>query len=126
MEANYNHGTKSGRNCWDLEEKLIFLVTQTGNSDQNLAGQIQHYGYHVQIGQDFNKLDEMISNPCFACIIVDLTQGDLDNLDWNTYKNVSREQPGPIPLIFVSDIDSQALRLQALQAGGVGFPFPGP
>ena len=121
MEAKNNHDLRSDRNSWDPDEKLIYLVSQTGNSDQNFTNQIQHYGYQVQIDQGFNKLDEMISNPSFAGIIVDLTEADLNNLDWGAYQKATRTQPERIPLIFISDIDNQTLRLQALQAGGIGF-----
>jgi diguanylate cyclase (GGDEF)-like protein len=121
MEAKNNLDSKMFLTHRGIDEKLVYLITQTGNSDLNLANQIKHYGYQVQIAVGFNKLEELTHNPILVCIIIDLTKTDLEDIDWNTFYNVSHGQHGSLPIIFISDTDNQTLRLRALQAGGIAF-----
>ena len=102
------------------DEKFVYLVSQAEETDLSLANQIRHYGYQVRVVGGMKNLEEVIPNPKLVSIIIDVSKAGSE-VDWSIFPKVPHWQQASIPIIFISDIDNQPLRLKALHAGGIAF-----
>ncbi|MDR3578045.1 MAG: diguanylate cyclase [Anaerolineaceae bacterium] len=101
-------------------EKLIYYVTADIQSGEDFSRQIKHYGYSVQLVNDFRMLDNAVANHRSMAILVDISSNSRIS-ERETFDQIKRWQQTSIPTIFISDLDQQTARLETIRAGGIAF-----
>jgi diguanylate cyclase (GGDEF)-like protein len=100
-------------------------VTSDVRSGQNLAQQIGHFGYQVQMVKDINHLENAVAKHISIAILVDISSSDEPSSNVEIFDRIQQWRLASIPFMFISDRDNQIVRLQAIRADGVAF-FPKP
>jgi diguanylate cyclase (GGDEF)-like protein len=108
-----------------IAKRYIHFLTKDEELSETLDHQISHFGYSIQTLRDLSSLEKLFLEQSPLAILVDMDtiteEAGMfkisDLLKQNNLKN--------IPIIFFSDSNTQAVRLQAVRAGGIAF-FPKP
>lgn len=111
----------SERNGEQTVEKLVYLVTTDTQTGENMAQQISHFGYRVQMVQDFTSLENAVAEHLSVAILVDLSLSEEGLSDNEIAKRTQQFKETASPVMYISDLDDQATRLRAIRAGGVAF-----
>lgn len=101
------------------EEKPVFLVEDNTDVAENLAVQIDYYGYQTRLFgnlSDFLKTLEKIEP---LVIIMDIRLPDGDGAD--IMMEVQKKRDKPLPVIFISAMNDLETRLRAVRAGGTAY-----
>jgi len=115
----------SSHETLQTNEKLVYLVTNDSESGEALAQQINHFGYRVQIVNDFKSLENAVAEHISIAILVDITAPKLGDDGIDIFNQMQQWQKTSIPFMFISDKNQQDVRLQAVRVDGVAF-FPKP
>jgi len=102
-------------------EKLVYLVTTDHQFSAFITQQLLHFGYFVQEVRDYKSLENVVANHQSVAIVVDVSYDKAPSFSEHRKLDFSRFQDSKSPLIFISDIDDQEIRLKSIQVGGVAF-----
>lgn len=102
-------------------ERLVYLVTTDQSFGVFLAQQLGHFGYQLQIVKDGKSLDLALAEHHSAAILVDISTTQLVPWDIKIFNELDRAKHSEIPLMFISDVDDQWIRVKAIRAGGSAF-----
>jgi diguanylate cyclase (GGDEF)-like protein len=108
-----------------MSEKLVYLVTKDPDEAKTLAQQISHFGYQVQIVQDFTALKNAVAKHMALSILLDISSPKNGVAENDVFDQIPQWQEKKIPFMFISDVDKQEIRLKAIKVGGIAF-FPKP
>lgn len=96
---------------------LIVVVEQEGPFASELAHQLGHFGFELQM---FKKIDEMVAGSVVrrpAAVIMDLSSPDGELLGEEVASKVRDEIGEGVPMVFVSNRSDIEARLDAVRAG---------
>ena len=96
---------------------LIVVVEQEGPFASELAHQLGHFGFELQM---FKKIDEMVAGSVVrrpAAVIMDLSSPDGELLGEEVASKVRNEIGERVPMVFVSNRSDIEARLDAVRAG---------
>jgi len=99
-------------------DKLVYLVTEDRQLSIFLSQQIIHFGYKIQQIRDFQSLAIATGKHHSVAIIVDIPY---PNIGRDIFEEIRSFQKTSSPLIFVSNIDDQEVRLKSIRVGGIAF-----
>lgn len=102
-------------------DKLVYLVTKDHQFTAYLSQQLFHFGYFVQEVRDYKSLENAIANHQATAIMVDVSLDEGPSGNQNSLVDFNDLQQSKSPLIFFSDSENQAVRLQSIRAGGQAF-----
>jgi diguanylate cyclase (GGDEF)-like protein len=105
----------------DLVDKLVYLVTSAPLWGANLAQQINHFGYQVQIVDGFGKLENAVAQHKAIAVLVDIIATKDESAASEIFQKLENLPEKSIPIMFLSDYDDQIYRLNAIRSGGVAF-----
>lgn len=110
----------SGTPTSDKDKNLIYMLTANPRAGEALARQISHFGYHIQISENYSQLKNLIIEHKILAVIIDASMlGEITNL--SAADQIKEWVGGAVPLIFISDRDDQRIRIKAVRTGGVAF-----
>jgi DNA-binding response OmpR family regulator len=98
----------------------LFLLTENLEEGNNLARQISHFGYQIQITDDLSQLENLIIDHKILAIIIDASTINLIQEN-SIFEQISAWTDRSIPLIFISNRDDQVMRINTVRAGGIAF-----
>ncbi len=101
--------------------KVIYLVQEQPDSDQDLGVQLGYFGYQVQFFQDLNGLQAAIEQLTPTAIIVDLASSRAEMAYIEAVRHIQQELPQPVPVLFITTSNDLTVRLASVRAGGVGY-----
>ncbi len=103
------------------EDQLLFLVEDDPSQAGEIADQLGHFGYSVQVFLEPHVAEEALRGARPVAILVDvvLSGGDVQGPAWISRMRASGEATPPI--LFCSARDDFEARLEAIRAGGDGY-----
>jgi diguanylate cyclase (GGDEF)-like protein len=102
-------------------DKLVYLVTNNSTFAQYVSQQTFHFGYKIQHVPDLKSLPALLSDQNSVAVLVDIPTDPGPNPENDVLIQITRYNPSNHHLIFLSEIDDQVVRLNALRAGGIAF-----
>jgi len=101
--------------------KLVYLVEDDLSLLQNLAVQIECFGYRVRSFAGLAEVRRIVAEEPPSAIIMDLVfpEGNIAGVD--TIVEIQRDAEQHIPVIFISQRDDFTARLMAVRAGGDAY-----
>lgn len=103
------------------DDQLIFLVESNQLFAEDLALQIEHFGYKVQLVIHPDTLLATFEQQTPAAIVMDVLQLSPARIDTARAQQRQHELLLHIPTLFISADDTIQARLQAVRAGGKAF-----
>jgi len=101
--------------------KTVFIVEDDVSLLQNLALQIECFGYMVRTFQGLAEARGELSRTVPAAIIMDLMFPEGGVAGAETVADIQRDAAGHIPVIFISQRTDFTARLEAVRAGGDAY-----
>lgn len=108
-----------------VTKRLVYLVTSDQEFGESMYQQISHFGYVIQIVNNPKNLAKVVAEHASVAILIDLSSQDISVAEEVIATGFNQTGNTKIPIIFISDQNTQESRLQALRAGGMAF-FPKP
>jgi diguanylate cyclase (GGDEF)-like protein len=102
-------------------DRLVYLVSMDGASGSNLALQLSHFGFYLQIVGDFRSLENAVAEHNAVAVLVDLASFDLGSPLFDHVGALATLKTISLPLMFISEQDDQDMRLMAIRCRGVAF-----
>jgi len=99
----------------------IFLFIFNKAEAEELAGQLNYYGYQTKIFTDHTVLNKSLRMTTPKAMVVVLENGHVDFKDLHNLTRLATRQANPVPLLVVSKDDNIEVRLRAVQAGASAF-----
>lgn len=102
-------------------EKTIYIISNDFVAGEDLAEQVGHFGYQAAFLMDLEELENYQPGRRPSAILIDLhlaPDGAQADVFFNRLEPCTRLS---IPLVFISDLATQEVRLKAVRAGGVAF-----
>lgn len=101
--------------------KLVYLVTQDDQFAASISQQIIHFGYYLQQIRDIKSLVNAIADHHAVATLVDIPSLKRDSVRNDVMDEIGEIQKSSSPLIFISDLDDQAVRLKSIRVGGKAY-----
>jgi diguanylate cyclase (GGDEF)-like protein len=98
----------------------LFLLTENLEEGNNLARQISHFGYQIQITDDLSQLENLIIEHKILAILIDASTINIIR-EKSIFEQIKAWTDKSIPLIFISNRDDQVMRINTVRAGGIAF-----
>ncbi|MDH3405706.1 MAG: diguanylate cyclase [Gammaproteobacteria bacterium] len=95
--------------------RMVYLVEDDENQAEDMALQLQHFGYEVRIFTTLKTLREALKATAPDAIIMDILMPDGDGL--SALAEISRDIAPNVPTLVVSILRDFELRLRAVRAG---------
>jgi diguanylate cyclase (GGDEF)-like protein len=108
-----------------IAKRYLHLVTQDSGLANTLEHQINHFGYSIRIVNGIHELENAITEHGSIAFLVDMDTIEPSLGEIKLADAIKSLRSFEIPLIFLSDLNNQAVRLKAVRAGGKAF-FPKP
>lgn len=108
---------KAGADPSRPPERLVFLLVEDPEMGAELATQLRHYGYEVQILEQVGALAEEVDKSLPDALIVNGTAG----AEAVREVRLSRDSGAPPYVVFLSRQSDLAARLEAVRAGGDAY-----
>lgn len=105
----------------DRDRKLIFLVDDDVDLLQNLAVQVECFGYHVRCFSSLAEVLTEVSRELPAAIIMDLMFPEGGVAGAEIIADIQRTADQHIPVVFISQRHDFTARLEAVRAGGDAY-----
>lgn len=105
----------------DRDRKLIFLVDDDVDLLQNLAVQVECFGYHVRCFSSLAEVLTEVSREIPAAIIMDLMFPEGGVAGAEIIADIQRTADQHIPVVFISQRHDFTARLEAVRAGGDAY-----
>ena len=100
-------------------ERFVYLVTHDQKLAATLSQQIIHFGYKIQQVRDFKSLANVTADHRAVAIMVDIpSKVELDDCS-AIMAEIKERGSSTSPLVFISERDDQAVRLKAIEVGGI-------
>ena len=101
---------------------LIYFLEDDDLQRQNLASQLEYFGYRVEAFSNASALVQAVADKRPALILADiiLPEGELAGIE-AVQSIQKRHRKGNIPVIFISSRNDFDARLGAARAGGVAY-----
>jgi diguanylate cyclase (GGDEF)-like protein len=99
----------------------IYLVEDDPFQAQELAAQINVFGYSVTIFTDLENLNEKVNKDAPRAIIMDVIFPEGINAGPDAVEKIKSSQNKSVPVIFISISNSLESRLRAVRAGGEAY-----
>ncbi len=100
-------------------ERRVFIAEADRSFSADVALQLRHYGYTVQVFSRIADVEAAIALSAPVAVIVDLLLPDTDGA--GACAAMHRAQTWRVPLIFISSNMDFESRLRAVRAGGVAY-----
>ena len=103
------------------EHKLIYLVDDDVEFAENLAVQIDHFGYEVRIFSSLQDLANAVDEELPTAILSDIMfpAGQFSGIE--AIEEIQAKLASPIPVYFISLRDDIEARLKSVRAGGRAY-----
>lgn len=99
--------------------KLIYLITNDLHFFAFISEQLSHFGYYVQEVRGYKKFSTVTASHRSVAVLIDVTTEDNSSIE--EIDDIKELKETTIPKIFISDSDTQAIRLASIRMGGVAF-----
>ena len=105
----------------DDERKLIYLADSDAEFADNLAVQIEHFGYDVRSFSDLFEMADAVRSETPTAILTDVMfpTGKLAGIE--AIEEIQAQLDEPIPVYFISLQDDIEARLKSVRAGGLAY-----
>lgn len=101
--------------------RLVFLVKEDVELAKDLMLQISYFGYNVRIFTNLVELKAAVQTSIPAVIIIDIVSLEGGFAGAEAIAALQREQPMPIPIMFISVRSDLPARLMAVRAGSYAY-----
>lgn len=105
----------------ERDRKLIFLVDDDVDLLQNLAVQIECFGYHVRCFSTLTAVLNEVSRELPAAIVMDLMFPEGGVAGAEMIADIQRTTAKHIPVVFISQRHDFTARLESVRAGGDAY-----
>lgn len=99
----------------------IVLVTVDADIEQDMAHQLEYFGYTVRLIPKLADLEPMLKETPPTALILDIDTADGISAGFETVTAMQNTRKIPLPIIFISAQDVLTTRLQAVRAGGSAY-----
>jgi diguanylate cyclase (GGDEF)-like protein len=101
--------------------RLVYVAEDAREVSDNLAEQIDHFGYEVEIFQTTDDLFTAVKRKIPVAIVTDVVFENGNHASIDIVEKISAEISNDIPVFFVSTLDNIQSRLRAVRAGGRAY-----
>ncbi len=105
----------------ELPRKLVYLVDDDTESAAELALQLGHFGYQVEVFARHEQLSEAAANPALAAVLMDVVFPDGDLAGAHAILKLRAAERLRVPVVFLSVRGDLRARLAATRAGSAGY-----
>lgn len=105
----------------DDERRLVYIIEDDKQFADNLATQIEHFGYQVETFYELKDVEAAVAAEQPTAIIADIVfpEGRLAGIE--TVERFHQQYGGKFPVIFMSTRDDIEARLLSVRAGGAAY-----
>jgi diguanylate cyclase (GGDEF)-like protein len=107
------------------ETRLIHVVERDAQLEQDIAAQLTHYGFTVQLMRDLAALQTAMAERIPDAVVIDLGFADGELVGSQEIARIRAQTSRNIPVIFISNTNQFDMRLAAVRFGYSGY-FPKP
>ncbi len=101
--------------------RLVYLCDDEPGPLEQLAGQLECFGYRTAVFADAHALCEAVLSKRPDCVIMDITFPGERDLGTTSIRELNRGASHPVATIFLSARDDFDARLNAVRAGGAAY-----
>jgi diguanylate cyclase (GGDEF)-like protein len=103
------------------DEKIIYMLTSDSSSGNIFTSQIGHFGYNVYLVKTIQDLENIAGKDQLKAVLVDIPYTEASQEIDALFEQIKPLITASVPLVFLSNIVNQEVRLKAVRAGGVAF-----
>lgn len=101
------------------DNSILYFCSATGQRD--LMSQLVHFGYNATEVDNLDRLKVMCASSQPAAVLLDIETLVTGEVNASAVSALRQMHDLPLPVVFLSDTDSLAVRLQAVRAGGDAY-----
>lgn len=103
------------------EQPLVYLIEDNAALTAELALQLRHFGYRIQVFANTTGVAEAVAAQCPDVFVVDINLPEGDRAGVQLLSDLQQRHGPDLPVVFMSSHDDFSTRLAAVRAGGDAY-----